>query len=111
MYAWSLELRGFDVFAVSNSISALAEAGTDTPDVVVTDYALPGMDGLSLAERLKASGYTAAVPVVLLSGVSLEAADVKRARDLCARVLLKPVLPDDLADVISAVLVDAASAR
>ena len=110
MYAWSLELRGFHVFTVASGTSALAEAGSDTPDIIVTDYTLPAMDGLVLAERLKASPSTAGVPIVLLSGHSLDPADVDRAQRLCARVLLKPVLPDTLADVIT-VLVDATSAR
>ena len=111
MYAWSLELRGFDVFTVSNGISALAEAGAEIPDIIVTDFTLPSVDGLELAERLKASPYTADVPILLLSGHALEAGGLERARGLCARVLQKPVLPDNLADAITAVLVDATSAR
>lgn len=111
MYSWNLEVRGFDVFAVSDAISALAEAGTDAPDVIVTDYTLPAIDGVTLAERLKASPATSSAPILMLSGHSLQGTDLDRARATCARILLKPVLPDNLADVITTVLVEATSAR
>ena len=45
----------------SNGRAALDRAATLHPDVIVLDIAMPGMSGLEVAARLRATGSTAAV--------------------------------------------------
>src|ERR1700757_5296841 len=56
-----------EVRSVSNSADALLVAIDGPPDLLVTDYRMPGMDGRQLAEKLHARAATARVPVVVLA--------------------------------------------
>ncbi len=46
---------------------ALLKAVDDPPDLLVSDYRMPGMDGRQLAEKLKSRSNTAGVAVILLA--------------------------------------------
>ncbi len=61
-----LEHDGHVVELVSDGPSALHRALTSAPDLVVLDIMLPGMDGLEVCRRLRA---TCSVPVVLLTAL------------------------------------------
>ncbi|HSV43783.1 MAG TPA: response regulator, partial [Candidatus Bathyarchaeia archaeon] len=48
-----LRQQGYDVTFAMNGQDALAQVETDPPDLIVTDWMMPGMDGLALIRRLK----------------------------------------------------------
>jgi len=55
----------FDVVAtVSDGLAAVATAARLTPDLLVLDIAMPGLNGIAAAVRLKQSGSTAKVVFV-----------------------------------------------
>jgi DNA-binding NarL/FixJ family response regulator len=57
--------RDFDVVAaVSDGLSAVAEAEHLEPDLLVLDIAMPGLNGIAAAARLKERGSTAKVVFV-----------------------------------------------
>jgi len=85
--AGMLRSLGHRVSAVDGGPAALALAGRSRFDVVVTDVGMPGMNGLEVAERLRA--LVPAVPVILLSGWDLDAEVIPPSN--VARVLSKPV--------------------
>lgn len=67
----------------------LADAKKDVPDAVFSDIAMPGMDGLELAEKLYA--INPALKIILISGYS-EFSYAKRALELhIFDYLLKPI--------------------
>ncbi|HKG26461.1 MAG TPA: response regulator [Thermomicrobiales bacterium] len=45
---------GYDVRLATDGLDALDQALTTHPDLVLTDFKMPKLDGLSLAERLRA---------------------------------------------------------
>jgi len=49
------------VGAITDGHSALAVVSTTTPDVVVLDIAMPGLNGLEVARRLRSAGCQAAI--------------------------------------------------
>jgi len=51
----------------NDASDALLKAVDDPPDLLVSDYRMPGMDGRQLAEKLKSRSNTAGVAVVLLA--------------------------------------------
>jgi CheY-like chemotaxis protein len=55
------------VTTASDAADALLKAIDDPPDLLVSDYRMPGMDGAQLVEKLKSRSGTAAVSVVLLA--------------------------------------------
>ena len=73
----------YEVATVADGESALASARLGSPDVVVLDLRLPGLDGLSVLEAVRNDAATAELPVILLSGHADDATRV-RALDLGA---------------------------
>ncbi len=59
----ALEASGYQVWATDSTDEAVELTREVKPDVVVTDYRMPGMDGVSLLERVKELG---AVPLMLV---------------------------------------------
>jgi CheY-like chemotaxis protein len=109
LYGFALELLGCRVVAAATARDALHAAATDPPNIVVTDLAMPGMDGFELCERLKASRATQDIPVLAVSGQALPSFQERALAAGCEEVLLKPCLPDDLYATISRVLEAAAN--
>ncbi|MEO6301218.1 MAG: PAS-domain containing protein, partial [Paracoccaceae bacterium] len=62
-------------------------------DAVLTDHAMPGMDGLALALRVRAQGLS--MPIVLLSSNAALARDGAGSEELAA-IIQKPILRADL---------------
>jgi CheY-like chemotaxis protein len=56
-----------NVTTSSDSADALLKAVDDPPDLLVSDYRMPGMDGHQLVERLKSRPATAGISVILLA--------------------------------------------
>jgi DNA-binding response OmpR family regulator len=62
-----LERAGLAVAAEMNGQAALDAALAEPPDVMVLDVMLPGLDGLEILRRLRASETTRTLPVVMLT--------------------------------------------
>ena len=99
MYAEFLRLQ-FNVMEAGDGVGALQLMQQRAPDIVVTDLALPRMDGFELVQRMRADERLRHVPVIALSGFS-GAEYESRARAAGLNVVLqKPCLPDDLARAV-----------
>ena len=100
MYSEYLSYSGLVVTEAATGRRALERVAERRPDVVVTDIAMPEMDGLELSRRLRAGDATWDVPIIAVSGQASE-----RAREAGADVVLeKPCEPDKLLHVIEDVL-------
>ena len=66
----ALGAAGFDVTTVNSATSAVAKVTTGEYDCIVSEYSLPGDDGLALAEAIEESD--ARIPVVMFSTVEDE---------------------------------------
>ncbi len=99
MYAEFLRIQ-FNVVEAGDGVGALQLMLQHPPDIVVTDLALPKMDGFELVQRMRADERLRNVPVIALSGYSGEEYET-RARAAGSNVVLqKPCLPDDLAKAV-----------
>jgi CheY-like chemotaxis protein len=63
-----LEERGHHVIVAQDGNAALAKASRWLPDLIVTDWNMPGTDGVELCQRLKCYPALAQIPVVMSSG-------------------------------------------
>ncbi len=100
MYCEYLSFSGMEVTEARNGRGALERAQSQCPDVVVTDIAMPEMDGLELSRRLRAQAETRDVPIIAVSG---QASDIARLAGADV-VLDKPCEPDRLLHVIQGML-------
>jgi two-component system alkaline phosphatase synthesis response regulator PhoP len=101
---YNLEKEGYRVTTVASGEDALSQARTRTPDLVVLDLMLPGVDGLEVCRRLKADPKTIAIPIVMLTAKGTEA-DVVTGLELGASdYVTKPFSPRVLTARVRAVL-------
>ena len=61
----TLAAEGYAVVAVADGGAALAQAEATPPDAIVLDVAMPGMDGLAVARRLRSKGVS--TPILMLT--------------------------------------------
>jgi CheY-like chemotaxis protein len=96
MYAEYLRFCGFRVAEARNGNEALERAFTLTPDLILMDLSLPGMDGWEATRQLKSDERTRNIPVVALTGHALAGASEGAKMAGCDSFVTKPCLPDDL---------------
>jgi CheY-like chemotaxis protein len=82
------------VIEAADGLRAIELALQLSPDVILMDLSLPGLDGWEATRRLKADSRTMHIPVVALTGHAMSSA-LDRARLAgCDRFVVKPALPD-----------------
>jgi CheY-like chemotaxis protein len=67
LYGYMLALAGYRVKAVSNGLEAFAEMQVNRPDVIVTDIAMPVINGLDLIVAVRSIDELADLPVVAMT--------------------------------------------
>lgn len=70
--------QGFEVRKALNGQRAIASVQADPPDLILLDIKMPGMDGYTVCQRLKADPQTREVPVIFISALD-DALDKVRA--------------------------------
>jgi len=61
----ALELEGYSVTSVADGVEALSAIRRETPDVVILDVMMPGVDGLGVCRVVRADGMR--VPILMLT--------------------------------------------
>ena len=86
-----LEIEGYRVDAAIDAQKALEYLERASPDLILMDIALPGMDGLSLTRKLKADPRWCRIPVIALTAFAM-LTDEKQALEAgCDGYLTKPI--------------------
>jgi two-component system, cell cycle response regulator DivK len=102
MYSEYLRARGWLVFTAADGRSGIDKTTSLTPDIVLLDLAMPRVDGWTVLRQLRASSWTANVPIVVVSAID-------HARDAaflsgCDAFLSKPCMPEIVWLQLTAVL-------
>ena len=74
----ALEPSGYTVFEASDGHGALKFLEASSPDLILLDLMMPGIDGFELYERLQSHATWRHIPVVILSAMKLTAEDHAR---------------------------------
>ena len=82
---------GFEVDAHENGEAALAACRSRSPDAVVSDMSMPGLNGIDLIKALRSDPDTAVIPVLLLSGDATEDARIAALAAGADDYLFKPI--------------------
>jgi len=88
-YARSLIDAGFDVGEASAGVEALRRVAAEDFDVVLTDFSLPGMDGLTLLRKLRARDFD--MPVILMLSEPNNRAAIEAVEEGVLQYLVKPI--------------------
>ena len=101
---YTLASTGFEARGFDDGVSFWSALQTQKPDLVVLDVMLPGVDGIELLQRMKASAELRTIPVVMATAKGAEY-DRIRGLDLGADYyLVKPFGVMELVSCVKAVL-------
>mgnify|MGYP001362381748 FL=1 len=100
-----LEQKGLKVLIVNQSTAAIETAKENTPDVVLSDVRMPGMDGFDLCKAIRADSELSKLPVVLTSA-TVNPSDEEKAFEAGGQAFIEKgldtgKLADLLRDVIA----------
>jgi len=88
----TMKRGGFAVIEAENAVMALDLLEKSTPDLVVLDLMMPGIDGVELCRRIRARQQTADTPILMLSALN-DAESIKRALAAGANDFLSKLTP------------------
>ncbi|MEZ5564824.1 MAG: response regulator [Gammaproteobacteria bacterium] len=92
----ALQKEGFETVMAQDGEEAIRLAEQRTPDVILMDIVMPGMNGYQATRRLAQSPSTASIPIVIVSTKTQDADRAWGLRQGAVSYLTKPVSDDDL---------------
>ena len=95
-------LEGFEVSVVHNGREALAQLDRVQPDLIVTDFMMPLMNGGEMAKRVRTASPHTKVPIVMTSAT--HPSQVEQYAEHFDAFVRKPYLWDDLFAIIGRLL-------
>jgi len=106
-----LTTRGLQVFTAETAEQGLEQANGNSPNLVIADVVMPGMNGFELCQSLRLDSRTKDIPVILISGIINDGVVAQANQAGAFAVVSKPFTPDDLFPKIEAALAHAVGAR
>ena len=95
-----LEAAGFRVESATNGEDGIGKAKSQTPDLILLDIMMPGIDGWETLTRLKRDAATAGIPVVIFTAREHSRGHQKSAEMGAADYFRKPFEPDELIELV-----------
>ena len=105
-----LERHGYRVVAAADGRAALSAIQGFTPDVILLDIQLPGMDGYEVARLLRELDSLRAIPIIAVTSYAMLGDREKSLAAGCNGYIEKPIDPDTFIREIQQVLVATAEA-
>jgi two-component system chemotaxis response regulator CheY len=101
MLAIVLADAGFQVRTAADGRAGLDVAASQHVDLVITDLAMPRMDGIQMLLQLRQRAETRDIPVIVVTGQAVADFPARAHAAGCTAVLSKPCCPDYLVSVIN----------
>lgn len=101
---YNLSKEGFDVRVSGDGEDALLLLAEETPDIVLLDWMLPGLSGIEICRRIRASAETRDTPVIMLTARSEEGDRVRGLDTGADDYLTKPFSVPELIARVRALL-------
>ncbi|HZT49996.1 MAG TPA: response regulator [Hyphomicrobiaceae bacterium] len=100
----ALGLEGHDVIVTQDGLEALEkmQAGSARIDLLITDVQMPGLDGISLVEKVLAANPR--LRVVLMSGFADELDRAEHLKARITRIITKPFTLEQIRSAVRAAL-------
>jgi len=93
LLSFNLRKAGFSVGTANDGIEALKKAHTLSPDLILLDLMLPGLDGFGVCEILRRDSATASVPIIILTAMSSQLARFSGLESGADDYITKPFSP------------------
>jgi DNA-binding response OmpR family regulator len=95
-----LEAAGYRVESATNGEDGIAKARSLTPDLILLDIMMPGIDGWETLTRLKRDNETSTIPVIIFTAREHARGHQKSAEMGAADYFRKPFEPDELIELV-----------
>ncbi len=102
----SVASEGFDVIKATNGEEALQQAERDSPDLILLDISMPGMDGFETLEALRENPHTKGIPVILLTARAQISDKLRGISSGAEDYITKPFNPSELIERVKSSLKD-----
>ncbi len=99
-----LDRGGFQVLKAQDANEALEILGKETPDLIILDVMMPGMDGIKLCGLIRQREQTANTPVLILSAKHDATSVISSMENGATDYLLKPIDGDELRAAVAQAL-------
>jgi DNA-binding response OmpR family regulator len=100
-----LKRAGYDVHIAHDGQEAWEAIQAEKPDLLITDFQMPRLDGLSLVQRLREDPNTHDLPVILLTAKGYELSLEELAtRWNILHIMGKPFSPRELLEMANKIL-------
>jgi two-component system, OmpR family, alkaline phosphatase synthesis response regulator PhoP len=101
---YSLRHEGYQVISASNGLEGLRKAISESPDLVILDVMLPGMDGFEICHRLRSEPATAQLPILMFSAKAQEIDKDTGIKVGADEYLTKPAAPSEIVSRVEKLL-------
>src|SRR5438034_1015549 len=105
MFRTALAMAGYDIEEASDGLEALRLVENRVPDLIVLDLVLRALDGVSVQQELAARSLTSRIPIVIVTGSTIDTTNLN-----VACVLRKPVTPEELVQTVKQCIASRGSA-
>ena len=101
MISGLLEQEGYEVAIAVDGVDGLAKAREVTPELIVTDYEMPELDGPGFCQALKADHDLRAIPVIMLTTLGATESKVLGLDSGADDYIEKPRAPQEIQEVFA----------
>jgi twitching motility two-component system response regulator PilH len=99
-----LEKNGFGTLVADNGEEGVRQAKSSSPDCILMDVVMPGMNGFQATRRLTQDPATSGIPVIMITTKDQETDKIWGMRQGAVEYLVKPVAEKELIAKINAVM-------
>ena len=101
---YSLKQEGYQIISASNGLEGIRKALGESPDLIILDVMLPGMDGFEICYRLRSEPSTANLPILMFSAKAQEIDKDTGIKVGADDYLTKPSAPADIVNHVNKLL-------
>jgi len=94
----------YEVLEVTDAETAIQLAETASPDLILMDIQLPGMDGLTATHLLKNNQSTRGIPIIALTAFAMKGDEKKMLDAGCNGYISKPIRYKELLKTVQSLL-------
>ncbi len=89
-----LQKNGHEIIQARTGEAAIALAAQTTPDLILLDIQLPGMDGYTVAEELRKNPSITNIPIIAVTSYAMTGDRERILEAGCTSYIEKPINPD-----------------
>lgn len=96
MQRFALTRAGYMVTAASTGEEGIQKAVEESPDLIILDILMPGMDGMDVASFLQTNHETARIPIIFLSSMIKGSGEKAKGENGATSYIAKPYIKEEL---------------